>query len=636
MKTRTISPANLVERENVRSGPIENPSNPSVGPFGVIFSTTLPATTSPSVSPSPDEFNPEELLVATLINTDPAGKKEEFQILGGYYCGHEGSGKDRRVNISQIFGIAANPKQGFNLKEGNSMLGDEWEMADIKPTTPFHAQQRKDYLNEREKGEDGWTFIVTHRPRRDQYPGSHKPMIITLPCPVIQEVKETAREEKETEVIITAEAILENPAITFSKYQWDWGDGTAVEVTDTPIASHVYARSEDEDKSFEISVSGKEPADCDSSAKTQVNIPKQEEKPCPKLTGVSELSREVKENEVIVTLKAELEDEAIAYTEYAWTFGDDTSETTPTPTATHHYPRSANKDTNYVVSVTGTKPEDCKSSVGVDIPVPKMPKVEVACPKISSIEILSTSEPNGRQIEVKLKAIVEGGTPDNYLWTWLPDQAPVTKQQPEITILLDRSEDGAFKCPIHLTITGPDNCRDEAGVNVHVPPIVTEEPNIWCTLIPWLLALFASMTLGILIVCYLAEDQNQLTEGQGLYMYSWMSIVTVIAMVLGFLWYYLGDRRGCPPDACNGLAVCGSVLFTGLILIFILEQCFVEANWQLLAGILLVLAIASVYLWIKRCRQRITGMVVAGYVAAIVLALLIVFYLVAVPSLECC
>ena len=286
--------------------------------------------------------------------------------------------------------------------------------------------------------------------------------------------------------------------------------------------------------------------------------------------------------------------------------------------------------------MTGTQPERCKSSADTGIAIPEKPVEEKPCPKISSIEIVSSREPNGYQIEFRLKAIIEGGTPDSYSWSWLPDQKPVVTQGPEITVLLDRPEGRSIKCPINLAITGPDNCSDHAGVNVHVPPVIIEKPKIWCTLIPWLLAFLASLTLGALIVCYLAEDQNQLTEGQGLYMYSWLSVVTVLAMLCGFFWWYIGNRIGCPPDGFGGLAVCWSVLIHALILIFMVNQCFVESNWQLLAGIILVLAIASIYFWISKYREKISLTIIAVYVAAIILSLIFAFYLIAGPSLQCC
>ena len=451
MKKVIVPPPALVERKDIRSGPIERPGT-NFPRFGVIFSTS-PGTT-------PDLLKAEDLLGAQLENTDLRGKEDDrfFEILGGYYCQKSGKGKDAKVNISQIFGVALDGEQGFSLQNGNHMLGDDWEMADITTATEYGRKQRKDYVDERQKGEEGWTLIVTYKPQRRQYPFSGRPMEIAVECPELgaMTVHPGALNDTTQEVGVEISVKSGEPR----EFVWDWGDGTPKTITSVPKAVHTYNRPEGIGKNYEISVSVNGPSSCSAEEKGSVFIPPL----CPEIAidQVLVSNENAQHSRVDVTLKLAKGKAQ----KYIWNWGDETDpEETSQPKASHVYTRSFENDGKYTIKVSSQGPDDCGDETETLIQIPAPP-----CPALAHVkQVGATEEVSKTEVKLHFEATVKNGPAESFTWNWGDGSKAEKTKENKASHIYKRPAGDAETYEVKVECNGPSNCNDKAGTMVEIP-----------------------------------------------------------------------------------------------------------------------------------------------------------------------
>ncbi|MEM7375010.1 MAG: hypothetical protein AAF587_40830 [Bacteroidota bacterium] len=457
MQTLIPTPPKFVGRSTVRSGPIirstpksgsptPSPETPS---YGVIFSMSMPA--------SADDFTPSDLLGATIENVDPSDKldpslsneKIYFTILGGYFC--KRLKKDKKVDISHIFGIAADPSKGFNLQEGNHSIVDEWERDDLYNTN------RKTYINEREFGKDGWTFIVNYKPNRHMYPIGCGALKLSHDCPEITALTVTAGALERMEQTVTAQVSTSGGHA--SKYLWEWGDGTTGETT-APTASHTYQRVATPPVAYTIKVTAKGTGDCESSKTHDFPAPPT---PCPlvKFSSLVPTNIDGLTTEVAVALKVT----GPMPDEFKWVWKDGTESVTTTPHATHRYTRSFEGDKEYDIKAVGKGPGDCVDRAHCVAVVPK-----AECPVVFGVQKMK-EELTDTHLHVTFKVLVKdpANLPTSFNWFWgdQPIVAPATSAPPEVSKELEishaykRPEGDAVNYTVRMTYTQPsDVCAD--------------------------------------------------------------------------------------------------------------------------------------------------------------------------------
>ncbi len=445
----------LTERHSIRSGPIERNG---FADYGVIFSTRKGG--------SPSDFHPSDLLGATIEVLDLQKQGEAnrfFTILGGYYCERNPEGVKGTVAISQIFGVAEDAALGFGLVPGDHCLVDEWEMKDLS------GGSRRNMMDERSKGEDGWTFIVNFKPFRHQYPFSGKFMGLTRECPQLLDLTiYEASANDEFELAIAAHVSLANgPSRGF---RWNWGDGSPEETTLLPTATHTYPKALGRDLDFVISCTSIGPEGCISSLSRTWAVPGY----CPVWRiGNTEVSYPGLDTaQFIVGLAGD----HVPGTTYRWDWGDGSeTEQTTVPNASHSYPRKTDERT-FTINVSSSGPGNCTAALSTKATIEPLP-----CPEISSLTA-EEGEMDGNVFLVRFQVNMRHGTPDSFRWNWGDGSDEIVTTVPEASHAFAASGGLDIRRTVKVTATGPGaSCVSDATVLVEVPgvcPIISVSAKV--------------------------------------------------------------------------------------------------------------------------------------------------------------
>lgn len=428
------------ERNHIRSGPI---ARTGFSDYGVIFSARQGG--------SVNDFHPVDLTGATLEVTELRNKGEAnrfFTILGGYYCERNPGGRKDEVAISQIFGIAADASLGFGLTPGDHCLVDDWKMKDLSgpPATNM--------MDERDKGEDGWTFIVNYKPFRHQYPFSGKPMEIHRECPLVTSLVVSTVDSTETEVTASGHiSVLHGPA---RSYEFDWGDGSPVESSTSLQATHVFLRPSGDDVTYQVTVTVVGPDGCNSSHTTPFTVSGH----CPLVQLGSQEVSYPSDTQALATLNLSGH---VAGMSYQWNWGDGSApEATQTPDNSHTYQRSIAQG-EYDITVESTGPGTCSSVNNTKVLIDPQP-----CPEIISVTA-ADGEIQGGVFVVPFTVEISGGQVTQYQWDF-GDGNTESTTSPTVSHGFALQAGVAVENIVKVTILGPGTgCEDSASVPVTVP-----------------------------------------------------------------------------------------------------------------------------------------------------------------------
>lgn len=443
MPTPLISAPLPFERTEIRSGPI---SRAGFADYGVIFTSRNPV--------SPDDFQPLSLLGAQVENLELANKGEAnrfFTILGGYYCERNPGGRTGTVEISHIFGIAADAGLGFGLQPGDHCLADAWGMKDM------FGSSRIEMMDERSKGEDGWTLIVNYKPFRHQYPYSGKPMNIFRDCPEITtlQVRQTVEkaEQVEVEAVVT---VQHGPA---QGYRWDWGDGSSPDETTEPRATHSYARHAGRDHSYAVKASTVGLPGCDSEQQAQLAIPGY----CPVLSlGAVELAYPSDE-EAHVTVQI-LGNHELGMA-YRWDWGDGSEPaTTELPNASHTYARGGTEQP-YAITVQSEGPGTCRQQLSARVSVAPPP-----CPEVLSLEAFPGTL-NNDAFAVNFEARMTRPA-ERYIWNFGDGSAEAETREPKASHQFAPATGAQISRTVSVRAEGGgQDCQSLSTTQVMVPGV---------------------------------------------------------------------------------------------------------------------------------------------------------------------
>lgn len=428
------------ERNHIRSGPIERNG---FADYGVIFSARQGG--------SVNDFHPADLSGATLEVTELRAKGEAnrfFTILGGYYCERNPGGRKDEVAISQIFGIAADASLGFGLAPGNHCLVDTWKMKDLSgpPATNM--------MDERDKGEDGWTFIVNYKPYRHQYPFSGKSMEIHRECPMVTSFVVNTVDSTETEVTASGlVSLLHGPA---RAYKFDWGDGSPVESSTSLQVTHTYLRAFGDDQVYTVTVTVIGPDGCNASHTALFTVAGH----CPTVQLSSQEISYPSALQAVATLSLSGHVDGMSY-QFKW--GDGSApEVTQTPNASHAYERKVVQG-DYTVTVEATGPGACSSVKTTKVMIDPQP-----CPEIVGLTA-DEGQMQGGLFVIPFVIEISGPQPTAYRWDW-GDGTIETGTTPTVSHGFALEPGVPAEKMVTVTIVGPGNsCEDSATVSVNIP-----------------------------------------------------------------------------------------------------------------------------------------------------------------------
>ncbi|MEM7658745.1 MAG: PKD domain-containing protein, partial [Bacteroidota bacterium] len=440
------TPDKFAGRSAVRSGPIvrsqpvsgDNPPDPNPPLYGVIYTQSNPS--------SLQDFNVNTLIGAKIENKelDQTGDDPFFTILGGYYCERLTKNGEKIVNISQIFGIAAEPAKGFNLQPGNHSLVDEWEREDL------YQDKRKQFMDERAYGKNGWTFIVTYKPNRHLYPLGCTPMGLTQNCPVISSVQVTEDKLTDVEQRVTAQVnVFGAPPI--EGYTWEWGDGNTSETTE-PTARHTYQRSKDVPANYAVKVTIHAADGC---TDTQTHHFPSAPQPCPQIrftkitvTRLNGLQSRVDVDVEVITGTP---------TDFKWVWKDGSEhEITPNSNNSHIYQHSFEGPKVYDIKVVARGPGDCVDRIHCETTVGG-----ADCPVIKGIKKVSETLTE-TTLEVTYEAVMKDPhvLPKEFIWNW-GDGTIDTVTDLRISHSYTRPSGDAITRNITLNGNMPGTCPDK-------------------------------------------------------------------------------------------------------------------------------------------------------------------------------
>ncbi|MEZ4828070.1 MAG: PKD domain-containing protein [Bacteroidia bacterium] len=205
-------------------------------------------------------------------------------------------------------------------------------------------------------------------------------IIVKPECPVLSGVSAQITSQDDTTATVRVEASVSGTSP--DKYEWNWGDGSSLETTTEPFATHSYLKPQGSasEKTILLKISG--PGDCASSGETNISIPPKTEvvETCPDITGVFVQSSKALDGNTW-EVEAGVTFTGPAPEKFVWNWGDNSApQTTTTSKATHKFTRKTNSYTaNITVNTSG--PGTCKgnATTGVNIPAAEVPTVSVWC-----------------------------------------------------------------------------------------------------------------------------------------------------------------------------------------------------------------------------------------------------------------
>lgn len=618
MRKSLVPPPVLLEQFNLRSGPIERPGFER---YGVVFSTHKGATEN--------DIDTAAILGKTLVNTALKGPDGEFTVLGGYFAKRVKDDKgNNAVEISKVFGDALDASKGFGLSGGNEMIGDNWEQMANAPT-----EIRKKYVDERNFGESGWTFLTNFKAKRSFFPHSSNEIHIVEDCPEIRFSHYTFSYPDDK--LINASFHLRVEGEGIEEFTWNMGDGSDPIKTKKPEVKHTYERPFGDDVRFTVSVTSSGPGPCGDSESIGIKIPGREH---PALKSVAETKREKSQDkkETTIDFVATLEKADNPHLTYTWDFGDGSDKVVKKGPdglkATHTY-KNGDDFLTHQVSVDGKGPETCESSVITSVRLDPSP---VDCPVIGEIKQTDKRELSDSHVQFTIKAAFTGASPRQFIWSWEDEgreQIKVT-DVPELTLVLKREQEDNRPVIIALDTVGPGTCKGESDICVHVPGLVADTCPWYMKAFPYVLALLFTMLIGAVITCYVGVNMGQAIEGAPTdHMYTWTIVLAFATMILGFIWAVLGKKSACGPRICNILLILATGLIGSSIFSALIGECF--ESYLPLFFIMLFLGIITAIYYQRRCKDKHTITQIAIFIAMGVLAVILAVSMHANPVLQC-
>lgn len=342
-------PTGLTERTHIVSGGIHRSGFSDVG---VIYTT--------SENPAASDFDPDFLLNCKVLGPDD----REFTITGGYFFERTRSGQGVAVVTTNVFGVALDPSQGFDISEGGSktIADSGWDHMD-----PDFAGFN---LNERavQSEAKGWTLIVAEAlPDREHYPLSGRPMRMMGTCPSFSGTIEHEKMDETTETVgYKFKVGLDQGTAAPLAYHWNFGDGSE-KVSDASEMEHQYDKQM-ETMMCDVKVKIIVQSEC---SPTEITLPDIEIPPtsCAQLIKIDTQILKELETELEIQFTARVADSEAG--EYTWDFGDGSAPGSG-KTVVHSYSKvEPTQGKVFRISVTTSGPGACSSqSVAKKVPWP--------------------------------------------------------------------------------------------------------------------------------------------------------------------------------------------------------------------------------------------------------------------------
>lgn len=433
MNTRLPTPYGFAERGNLSSGKIKQKG---FADRAVIFAV--------SANPEPEELNPHELLGAKIgAQERQNGEEGLFEILGGYFFQRDASGA---ISTLDVFGIAADPSQGFQISEGGAtLLVDHWRYDKLIGGTR-EIDERISYI------ENGWTFIVSPEGKSPgDFPESDQLLEIYAFCPEL--IRLELMPDPTTAQTLPLSAKLTHSGPTPASYRWDWGDGSPIEENQHDTAIHVYERPIGLPRlDYELRVTALGPGECENSLSERVVVPG-----CPVI--VAQITQTLGASEMECLLSLDIEGPEPDQIWIDWGEGNGKQAAGDFP-ARHSYPRMEGKtEQSYEITVLTEGPHHCQATATVQVSVP-------GCPLL---RIQKAERALAGGLEIVLSGQIEGPTPDKLTIDWGEGKDPQAFEQFPLTHIypLPVGQESASYAII-ATAEGPGGCRTQASEQVNI------------------------------------------------------------------------------------------------------------------------------------------------------------------------
>ncbi len=268
-----------------------------------------------------------------------------------------------------------------------------------------------------------------------------------------------------------AQAALSFKAGKADRYEWDWGDGSEVLITQQPNAQHLYLAKPGGGASYLVTVQAIGPDSCRCSERTTVKIPGI----CPKIRSFDTVRQQVEALELQVDFEVQFH--GLSAERYRWDFADGSPivETT-TPHTSHAFIKTFGQERNLLAKVTAIGPENCETQAVAQLSVPAL------CPVVGEMEVVYV--PKGSSgVEVQVKAEILHGPGLRYQWEWGDGHIEVTTE-PKAKHLYPPFVGNARQYQVKVQVEGPGQCACSGRVRVRIPGICPQITTYDLTLLP--------------------------------------------------------------------------------------------------------------------------------------------------------
>ena len=232
-------------------------------------------------------------------------------------------------------------------------------------------------------------------------------------CPNLDRINITVEEENKHTVTIKANLDISGPTPT--SFTWKWGDGSPLETTNKPEATHTYQKAGSE-KDYLILVEIIGPEACRSAGSRNYQVgPKTVD--CPEITLVKLVSlTEAAEGKCLAKFQATGNGKPDSY---VWEWGDGSAKETSTTNSAQHVYTQSESETKYQVKVTAKGPGSCESSKAGEVVIPALPVKEtpLMCRIMPYIVAFLGALLTGSLMVSFVAEIVEGGSNADILIT---------------------------------------------------------------------------------------------------------------------------------------------------------------------------------------------------------------------------
>lgn len=453
---------------------------------------------------------------------------------------------------------------------------------------------------------------------------------ITIPhlTGTIESISLKSAENGEGLYQVTSEAKLSHGWEPTS-FTFDWGDGSPVVPSPSPSNTHTfpirYGQGEKAFDEYAGAVTASGPGACEDSKDMIIEVPR---KACPIFRAFN--IQEEKDVDHAISVSCEVHVVGKLPTLFMWDWDDGSEiEYTAEPRATHTFaaPAAGEECLIHKIVCKGEGPDKCAPSISASCTV-----CPPGCPAINDIQIISRKEVEENKIEVVLKVILSGGAPQRFEWNWGRGMIDTTKT-PRITKIFQQPEAGKeIRCPVEVTSYGPGSCKAAKNKTfilkgerpVSIPPF-------WCRIIPYIVGFFTAMTFSSLITCYVTEVLDR-AVGESLPMIGLG--VSGVGLILSLAWWLIyTTKRDCTHTVCDWLAIGSAGMLGASTISFLLRPC----GLSFLVPLLFVVLTTGLVFWHSRrnCIKKDGIKVILIFLGLGILAALLIFWLVADPTLEC-